>query len=142
MAAAGWRPGDTQLEALLFPSPPDVPSDPALECPDCVRGASRSASAEAVTLALLWEEYDVRRQPTGSATRDMLRPYLCYAPQVAFGRTRSRGVLLTQHNLVLLLADLHVPWRFAMHQRLCEKFSSWGETIQHQTNCGDVQQCF
>jgi transposase len=64
--------GDTQLEALLFPSPPDVPSDQR-PVPDW-SAVHRDLRRPNVTLALLWEEYR-------AATTDGFG-YSCYVAAV------------------------------------------------------------
>ena len=66
------RLGDTQLEALLFPSPPDVPSDQR-PVPDW-SAVHRDLRRPNVTLALLWEEYR-------AATTDGFG-YSCYVAAV------------------------------------------------------------
>jgi transposase len=67
---------DAGLEALLFPPPPDVPSDqrPMSDWTAVHRDLRRPN----VTLALLWEEYRAATTD-GLATPDMLRLELCCA---------------------------------------------------------------
>ena len=73
--------GDTQLEALLFPSPPDVPSDQR-PVPDW-SAVHRDLRRPNMTLALLWEEYR-------AATTDGFG-YSCYVAAVLMLRLVARA---------------------------------------------------
>jgi Sigma-70, region 4 len=107
---------DARLERLLFPAPPDVPLDQR-PVPDWA-AVHRELHRPNVTLALLWEEYR-------AGAKDGFG-YSCYvtAELMLRGLERlsdvpERGVLLTQHNSVLRLADLHsIEVRHAQNQLL------------------------